>query len=213
MKTQTNNNSVERRYLAFEGSKVEYRGDEGDKKPYIVGYASVFNSLSEDLGGFRELVHKDSFNDVLQDDVRALFNHDPNLILGRSTAGTLKLDVDETGLKYELQVPDTTAGRDLLVSIERGDVSQSSFGFRVDSDHFDQDAEGEWVRTITRVRSLLDISPVVYPAYQDTSTSTARRSLDAIIESRKNEEEATDADSLLDYNRKLKLVKIKNTNT
>lgn len=204
---QPTNTTVERRYLGFEDSKVEYRGDEGQQKPYIVGYASVFNSLSEDLGGFRELIHKDSFNDVLQDDVRALFNHDSNLILGRTKAGTLTLEIDERGLKYELQVPDTTAGRDLLVSIERGDVSQSSFGFRVDEDQFDEDGDGKWVRTITKVQRLFDVSPVVYPAYP--SATVARRSLDAIIEQRKNDEEA-DATSLLDYSRKLQLLKIKN---
>lgn len=195
----------ERRYLPFDDSKLEYRGEGEDKRAYIVGHAAVFDSLSENLGGFREIIHRDAFNDVLNDDVRCLFNHDANLILGRSPK-TLKLDVDEKGLRYELELPDTTAGRDLKISLERGDVSQSSFGFRVDADEFNEDADGNWTRTIKKVKRLYDVSPVVYPAYPEATV--AKRSLDTIIQNRKNEEEA-DADSLLDYNRKLNLLKLK----
>ena len=100
----------------------------------VVGYASVFNTLSENLGGFREQLHPDAFNDVMADDVRALFNHNPDHILGRTKSGTLSLGVDTTGLRYEFTPPDTTAGRDLSVSLARGDIDQSSFGFTVRED-------------------------------------------------------------------------------
>jgi hypothetical protein len=207
MKKPVSKTDFERRYVAFEGSKVEYRGEGDEKKPFVVGHAAVFNSLSENLGGFRELIHKDAFADVMQDDVRALFNHDSNLILGRTKAGTLDISVDDKGLRYELDVPETTAGRDLLISIERGDVSQSSFGFRVLEDNWDEDEDGRWVRTITKVKRLFDVSPVVYPAYPDATV--AKRSLDAMQEKRKIDEEA-DAESNLDmYKRKLNLLKLK----
>ena len=201
----------ERRYLAFDDSKLEYRGEGEQKRAYIVGHAAVFNSLSENLGGFRELIHRDAFNEVLNDDVRCLFNHDSNLILGRSPK-TLKIDVDEKGLRYELELPDTTAGRDLKISLERGDVTQSSFGFRVEDDEVNEDDEGRWTRTIKKVSRLYDVSPVVYPAYPEATV--AKRSLEAIIEARdtepsKNEEEA-DATSLLEYKLKLNLLKLKN---
>lgn len=139
----------------------------------IRGYAAVFNSDSENLGGFIERIDPRAFDDVLEDDVRALINHDDNMILARTSSGTLSLSIDERGLSYEFEVPNTTYGNDLLVSVQRGDISQSSFGFAV--------AEDEWERgdvrrrTIKKVARLYDVSPVTYPAYPDTSV--AMRSL------------------------------------
>ena len=135
----------------------------------VVGYASVFNSLSENLGGFREKIDRDAFNDVMKDDVRALFNHDANYILGRTTAGTLKLSVDDNGLKYRFNAPDTTYGNDLMVSLDRGDITQSSFGFIVEEDSWDKNEKGGVIRTIKKVSRLLDVSPVTYPAYPEAS--------------------------------------------
>ena len=153
-----NNSDQERRYLKFGKPRVEYRGEGDDKKPYIVGHAAVFDSLSEDLGGFRQRIERGAFDDVLEDDVRALFNHDPNLILARTKSGTLKLSLDEKGLRYEFDVPDTTTGRDLLVSLERGDVSQSSFGFTVEQDSWHKDEDGVHIRSISKVKRLYDVS-------------------------------------------------------
>ena len=144
--------------------------------PSIRGYGSVFNSLSENLGGFREIIAPGAFDDALEHDVRALFNHDPNHILGRTTSGTLRLSVDERGLHYDIDMPDTSVARDLMVSIQRGDVNQSSFGFTVDEDSWEEDDEGRVVRTIHKVKRLFDVSPVTYPAYPETST--AKRALD-----------------------------------
>jgi uncharacterized protein len=155
-----------------------------DGKRMIVGYAAIFNSETELYPNYREKIDPEAFNDVLNDDVRALFNHDPNIVLGRTKAGTLKLSVDTRGLKYEITPPDTAIATDLLKSIDRGDVSQSSFGFSISRPGGDEIREldnGQSIRTIKRVKQLFDISPVTYPAYNDTAV--ALRSLER---SRKN---------------------------
>ena len=99
----------------------------------IEGHAAVFNKLSVDLGGFRERVMPRAFADDLKSgpDVRALFNHDPNIILGRTKAKTLRLKEDSQGLHFDCDVPDTQAARDVMTSIARGDIDQCSFGFTV----------------------------------------------------------------------------------
>lgn len=157
------------------------------------GYAAKFNVLSDSLGGFREQIMPGAFADVLQDDVRALFNHDPNHILGRSTAGTLRISQDDVGLYYEVDLPDTQLARDLAVSVDRGDVSQSSFCFCVaqKGDSWDENDEGVVIRTISKYRRLYDVSPVTYPAYPDATVGM--RSLEAWKKGRSNELEARNA--------------------
>jgi len=171
-------NELERRYNT---QVIELResGDPADNpKLAAAGYGSVFNAASSDLGGFTEVVAPSAFDEVLNDDVRGLFNHDPNFVLGRTTAGTLKLDVDDTGLRYEIDLPDTQTVRDLVVEpMRRGDITGSSFGFMVDEDEWIERDDGKIVRTINKVGKLLDVSPVTYPAYPDTSA--AMRSLNA----------------------------------
>jgi HK97 family phage prohead protease len=161
---------------------VERRGE--SQAPLIRGHAAVFDKLSENLGGFREVIAPGAFDDVLGDDVRALFNHDGSLILGRSSAGTLRIGVDAAGLTYEIDPPDTQYGRDLLVSLERGDVRESSFGFRVarGGDKWDESEDGVLIRTITRVSRLFDVSPVTFPAYPDTDS--AKRTLQEYLQGR-----------------------------
>ena len=129
------------------------------------GHAAVYNQLSEDLGGFQERILPGAFDDVLGNDVRAFFNHDPNFILGRTSSGTLKLSTDKKGLNYSFDVPDTTAGRDLLVSMKRGDITQSSFAFQVEKDSWKDTSKGTEIRTIEKVSRLFDVSPVSIPAY------------------------------------------------
>lgn len=166
-------NGTERR--AF-GAEIRIDGG-GDAEPSrIVGHAAVFNALSEDLGGFREKIAPGTFAKTIKaDDIRALFNHDSAFVLGRNKAGTLDLEEDREGLAISIDPPDTTFARDLLVSIERGDISQMSFGFRTVSDEWaDQDKQTP-VRTLTEVR-LLDVSPVTFPAYPQTDV--ALRALD-----------------------------------
>jgi HK97 family phage prohead protease len=139
----------------------------------ISGHAALFDSISDDLGGFRERIRPGAFAESLaQDDVRALINHDPNLILGRNRAGTLRLSEDGQGLKIEIDPPETQAARDLMVSMARGDITQMSFGFAVkpNGQIWEKDDEGRVLRTLTSIR-LFDISPVVFPAYPETSVA------------------------------------------
>ena len=147
---------------------VETRLKKKGKRNIVEGHAAVFGQLSEDLGGFQERILPGAFDTVLGNDVRAFFNHDPNFILGRSSAGTLKLAVDKKGLKYSFDVPDTTAGRDLLVSMKRGDITQSSFAFTVEKDSWSE-KRGKEIRTIEKVSRLYDVSPVSIPAYPDAN--------------------------------------------
>lgn len=167
---------VERRVLA---RLLEVRVAEGAPS-MLTGYAAVFGDETIIGDYFREVVEPGAFDEALArpDDVRALLNHDPSLILGRNTARTLRLTVDTRGLRYEVDLPDTTYARDLAASITRGDVSQSSFGFRT--------VEDSWERPRTptelplrRIRNveLYDVSPVTYPAYDATSVSTRARDL------------------------------------
>lgn len=150
--------------------------------PKIAGHAAVFDQLSEDLGGFRERIAPGAFAATLaSDDIRALFNHDANLILGRNKAGTLRLKEDLTGLAIEIDPPDNQFARDLVVSMKRGDISQMSFGFYTIVDAWAKVA-GEWVRTLLEVE-LFDVSPVTYPAYPQTDVAV--RALHAAIASEK----------------------------
>jgi len=144
---------------------------EGTEQPKIVGYAAVFNQLSEDLGGFREKIAPGAFRKTIQEaDIRALWNHDSNYVLGRNKSGTLKLEEDNHGLRIEITPPNTTWARDLITSIKRGDVDQMSFGFRAIKDRWEVD-DGQNIRTLLEV-SLFDVSPVTYPAYSQTAVST-----------------------------------------
>lgn len=141
----------------------------------LFGHAAVFHDLSENLGGFRERIDPGAFAKVLsgRPDTRALFNHDPNLVLARTTNGTLRMSEDEIGLHYEADVADTTYGRDLKVLLERGDVTQSSFAFRVAAggDEWLEDQEtGGLIRVISEFSQLFDVSPVTYPAYPTTDS-------------------------------------------
>ena len=171
MTTPRTSDGLERRAFTADGFHIETR-DDGKKR--LTGHAAVFNSLSEDLGGFREQIAPGAFADAITgDDVRALFNHDPNFILGRNRAKTLTLAEDSRGLAIEIILPDTQTVRDLVVApIERGDVSQMSFGFSVRPGGQDwaKDDEGRVIRTLKRLR-LYDVSPVVFPAYAETDVA------------------------------------------
>lgn len=159
--------------------RLEIRAGDGEK-PKIKGYAAVFNRLSEPLsdwgGQFREKVSPGAFTKTLQfADVRALMNHDPNYVLGRNKSGTLTLSEDNHGLAVDIAPPDTTWARDLMVSMQRDDVNQMSFAFRVIKDKWESlkdetTGKREDTRTLLEV-ALYDVSVVTYPAYKDTSAS------------------------------------------
>jgi len=146
--------------------------------PQIVGYAAVFDTRSELIAGlFYEEFAQGAFDGVLTHDARGLFNHDPNYLLGRVGSKTLRLRVDQRGLAYEIDPPNTQTVRDLVLTpLERGDLSGSSLKMVVGKDTWREDANGDVVRTILRVDKLLDVGPVSFPAYPDSSA--AQRSLD-----------------------------------
>lgn len=176
---------------------IEFR-EEGDDAT-ISGYAAVFNKetvIGGAMWGFREKIAPGAFDEAIgRDDVRALFNHDANILLGRTVSGTLRLSVDKRGLKYEVDLPDTTHAKDVRTLIKRGDVSGSSFAFKVDEDDWDETPikKGELpIRTI-RKAELFDVSPVTYPAYPQTSVS-ARSRVVAANEAQKVADAAADAE-------------------
>lgn len=172
-------NTLEHRYVPISASELRVEG-EGDNRT-ISWFPAVFDSLSEDLGGFREVIKSRAFTKTVQEaDVRALWNHDPNHVLGRNRAQptpTLDLHINRHGLRASVTPPDTQWARDLMVSIERGDVNAGSFGFQVVKDNWRQDHDtGEIIRELQEVR-LFDVSVVTYPAYPATEGVALRSAL------------------------------------
>jgi HK97 family phage prohead protease/HK97 family phage major capsid protein len=155
------------------GDDVELRTAEvraaGDDSLVIEGYAANFEQRT-DLGYFKEEIARGAFEDVMEDDVRLLLNHD-GAPMARTTNGTLELSVDESGLKYRAALADTQDGRDMYKLIKRGDITQSSFAFTIGEQEFSEDRS---VRRVLKVARLLDVSPVTYPAYP-TTTVAARQ--------------------------------------
>ena len=173
-------NKKEIRTVPIEELRV---ADEGETS-FIEGHAAVFDSWSETLGGifpFKEKVKRGAFSESLQkDDIRALFNHDPNYVLGRNKAGTLELREDEHGLLVRIMPPDTAWAKDLRTSIKRGDINQMSFGFTVEEDEWRYE-DGYDIRELKKVK-LFDVSPVTFPAY--TATDVGVRAMESYNEYR-----------------------------
>lgn len=159
----------ERRCVVMKELRVVEANDTTNE-PCIEGYASVFDSWSEELGGldtFKEKVIKGAFTQTIkEDDIRALFNHDPNYVLGRNKADTLQLKEDDKGLHVRIIPPNAQWAKDLIVSINRGDITQMSFGFTVEQDKWGFE-NGVDVRELLKVK-LFDVSPVTFPAYSET---------------------------------------------
>lgn len=163
-------NNIERRVLPGPSLRKMDKDDKDSRK--VVGYAAVFASSSEALwGSFIEEVDAHAFDEADLSDVRALFNHDDNKILAR-TPDTLALTIDERGLRYEFEMPNTTYGNDLLESMRRGDITQSSFGFTVEEDEWIDRSKDELLpmRRILKIGRVFDVSPVTYPAYPETTS-------------------------------------------
>jgi len=156
---------IERRY--FDNFEIRLSSsNDGEESDTITGYAAVFNRWSEDLGFFKEKIAPGAFKKTIQEnDIRALINHDPNLIIGRTKNKTLKLWEDDEGLGFEVKLPDTSYASDLRESIKRKDITQNSFGFQTIKDEWSQDGKK---RTLIEAR-LFDVSPVTFPAYKQTT--------------------------------------------
>lgn len=157
----------ERRSFPLDEIRIEEKEGEA---PLIVGHAALFDVLSVDLGGFREKIERGAFSKAVGSDVRALFNHDPNIVLGRTRAKTLRLAEDSRGLAIEIEPPDTGPARSVVEALRRGDVSQMSFAFRTIRDKWEQVGEDEHIRTLLEVE-LFDVSPVTFPAYPQTDVA------------------------------------------
>lgn len=192
---------IEKREFRMESA--EYEGET------IRGYAAVYNSDSEWMGGFYEQIAKGAFDDVMDNDTRAYFNHDENLLLGRVSSGTLRLSSDERGLYYEVDLPNTSYAKDLVELMKRGDVNQSSFAFLIERDRWEE-RDGKTYRIIEKVSRLLDVSPVAQPAYPDATSELMMRkdtpeSEGAEVEVQAEAEEMSDIE-IFEY--KLKLLKL-----
>ena len=141
----------------------------------VEGYALVFNKESRDLGGFIEIIDPTSLDGVIEkSDILCLLNHNEDKgVLARSKfgIGSLSLSVDDTGLKYRFEAPDTALGNELLKGLKRGDISTSSFAFTIDSDKWEKRTDGKYLRRITKFKELFDVSPVYKEAYPDTSVA------------------------------------------
>lgn len=143
----------------------------------VEGYALKFNTASKDLGGFFEIIDPRALDGVNMDDVKLFLNHDSANLLGRTKSGTLRLLVDEVGLKFRCELPNTTLGNDVMELVKRGDLSQCSFGFTVAEDEW-EDRDGRLFRIIKQLDTLQEISLVSIPAYDDTDVTVAQRSLE-----------------------------------
>lgn len=176
----------QREYRSVRMDGIEVRDAQGGKGRMLVGYAARFN-VEAIIGGYmREKIRPGAFREVLKTaDCRCLAQHDDALVLGRAKAGTLRLTEDDVGLRYECDLPDTQAGRDMAVTVARGDISGSSFQFAVGEQlwNFSDDPAQLDSREIIRVSQLWDVGPVTFPAYDEAdvavrSVETGKRARD-----------------------------------
>ena len=184
---------IERRVMPFEDEDELVIEPRQNGQAAIVGYAAVYNRLSLDLGGFREEIMPGAFDRILnrqrdKADVVALFNHDSNIVLGRTSSGTLELSSDEKGLRYVVTPPASRS--DIMELIARRDVRGSSFAFTVDKggESFRTSENGKAIRQISEVKGLYDVGPVLTPAYPASSATVAMRSYKAWLAEQEQEE-------------------------
>lgn len=171
---------VDREMRQTRSMLAEFRAAESDGKKYIEGYFSVFGGVYELCPGATESIDPHAFDEALGDDIRALIDHETRLVLGRNKAGTLELRIDSHGLwgKIEINESDTDA-LNLYARVQRGDVSQCSFGFDILSEETDISDNEKVHWTIKKVK-LYEVSCVTFPAYQDTSISARKSQYDQI---------------------------------
>lgn len=149
------------------------------KDMVIEGYAVLFNTMSDDLGGFKEIISPNALENVDLSDVKALINHDFNYVIGRTQAGTLELKIDQKGLYFKCFLPNTSYARDIYENINAGNVNQCSFFYVLPPDdniaRTWSNIEGEYVQTIEQIDQLIEISIVTVPAYKNANVVVAQR--------------------------------------
>lgn len=144
----------------------------------VQGYALLFNTLSDDLGGFKEIISPHALDGVNIDDVKCLINHNYNEIIGRTQAGTLELAVDSKGLWFKCYLPNTSYARDIYENIKAGNVNQCSFFYTLPKDKEAKTWEvnnGDYVQTINQIDELMEVSIVTLPAYKETTVEVGQR--------------------------------------
>ena len=169
-KDEKNNRYImENKETRIYNGNYEIRLDEDSKETRVSGYAALFDTDSRDLG-FRETISKRAFDGRLEDNVILTFNHDANLILDRNMGGTLKLSIDERGLRYDATLPNTTTGNDVAELMKRGLLYESSFAFTVEEDDWSKDGDVTR-REIKKIGRLVDVSIVGVGAYANTDVA------------------------------------------
>ena len=163
MNDESRNELLTAAHYSKHDSTLETREENGER--IIEGYAAVYG-VEANIGPFKETISRGAFDNVLENDVRALINHDPSLVLGRTSSGTLELTSDDIGLKYRVKLGNQQYATDLYESIQRGDISQSSFAFTIKDQTWSEDRSS---RSVNEVAQLLDVSPVTYPAFKEAT--------------------------------------------
>jgi uncharacterized protein len=167
-------------------TNLSTRDGVGNQSVVIEGYAAVFNSPTMIGEYFEEVIMPGAFAKAItsNNDVRALFNHDWNHVLGRTKSGTLRLYEDERGLKFEVDLPNSSFAKDLAESLNRGDISQCSFGFFPTGETWDYSVEP--VKRTLHDLELYEVSVVSIPAYEDTEVALVRskEQIDKSVETR-----------------------------
>ena len=190
------NDSIQRRFLAAGGVRVTKPARRaGDSIATVEGMAVVWDAMSHDLGGWREKIAAGAFTDALRSaamPILGLYDHEAGGLLASTAVGTMRLTEDGTGLRFAIDLPNTTLGHDVLALVERGDLGGASIGFRPDRKamQWSKGAAGEPICTIRRVAALREVSLVALPAYPATTatvavpsrpeTATQRRSREAV---------------------------------
>lgn len=174
--------------VSFQG-RLECRDAQEDSPRIISGYAAVFNQVAH-IGRwyrYKEQIASGAFEGCNYDKCVACFNHDTDHLLARFSSGTLKLSVDEVGLRFEFEVPNTTVGNDMYELVKRGDISQCSFAFVVaeESWKYDEQNDENDLRTIEKIAELWDVSLVTYPAYEGTSVDARSAEEESFMERKK----------------------------
>jgi len=209
---EKNSYDMENKETRIYNGNLEVRMDEDSKENKVTGYAALFDTDSRDLG-FRETISKEAFNGRLEDNVILTLNHDPNLLLDRNIGGTLRLSVDERGLRYDATLPNTTTGKDVAELMKRGLLYESSFAFTVEEDDWSKDGNTTR-RQINKIGRLVDVSIVGVAAYADTNVALRSKETfennikkEEVSEVKQKQEESFDDSKLNLLSNELKLKK------